>query len=64
MMEEGDSFSLLKVFLDAGEIARPMTEILIDNEPVLCEYDVLERFKNDIEAKNYAEANNVEIVYS
>jgi len=63
MKDEGDNFSLLKVFLDAGEIARPITEILIDNEPVLCEYDILERFKNENEAKKYAEANNIKIVY-
>ena len=64
MIEEGEIFNLLRVFLDAGEIARPMTEILIDNEQVLCEYDILESFKNEIEAKKYAEANNIEIVHS
>ena len=64
MKEEGESFCLLKIFLDGGEIARPMTEVIVDNEPVLCEYDVLERFKDITEAKNYAEENNVEIVYS
>jgi len=64
MKEEGDSFSLLKVFLDTGEITRPMTEIIVDNESILCEYDVLKRFNDVTEAEKYAEANNVEIVYS
>ena len=64
MKEEGESFSLLKVFLDAGEIARLMTEIIFDNDPVLCEYDVLERFKDVTEAKKYAENNHIEIVNS
>lgn len=64
MKEEGESFCLLKIFLDGGEIARPMTEIIVDNESILSEYDVLDRFKDIIEAKKYAEDNNVEIVYS
>ena len=64
MKEEGESFCLLKVFLDGGEIARPMTEIIVDNESILSEYDVLDRFKDMTEAKKYAEDNNVEIVYS
>ena len=64
MIAEGNSFCLLKIFLDAGEIARPMTEIIVDDEPILCEYDVLNRFKDVIEAKKYAEENNIEIVYS
>ncbi len=62
MMEEGNSFCLLKIFLDAGEIARPMTEVIVDNKSLLCEYDVIERFKDVTEVKKYAEANNIEIV--
>ena len=64
MKEEGESFCLLKIFLDGGEIARPMTEIIVDSEPVLLEYDVLERFKDMTEAEKHAEINNVDIVYS
>ena len=64
MKEEGESYCLLKAFLDGGEIARPMTEIIVDNESILSEYDVLNRFKDLIEAKKYAEENDVEIVYS
>ena len=58
MKEEGESYCLLKAFLDGGEIARPMTEIIVDNE------SILNRFKDLIEAKKYAEENDVEIVYS
>ena len=64
MMEEGESFCLLKVFLDGGEIARPMTEIIVNGELILSEYDILKRFDDVTEAKKYAEDNNIEIVYS
>ena len=50
MKEEGESYCLLKIFLDGGEIARPMTEIIVDNESILSEYDVLDRFKDITEA--------------
>ncbi len=62
MKEEGESFCLLKVFLDSGEIARPMTEVIIDDERIFGEYDVLNRFKDLNEAKKYAEDNNITIL--
>ena len=62
-LAEGDSFALIKIFLKPGNIARPMTEMLIEDKKMLCEYDVLQRFNNEAEAMEYAMNNKVPISY-
>jgi hypothetical protein len=62
-LAEGESPTLIRVYLGPGEIARPMTEMLIEDEKVLCEYDVLQRFENEEEAMEYAMENKVPISY-
>ncbi|MFX1393987.1 MAG: hypothetical protein ACFFAH_10470 [Promethearchaeota archaeon] len=59
--EEGEQFCLIKAFLKAGNIARPMTMIFFNNEKVLCEYDVEKVFKDEKEAKEYAINNSIKI---
>ncbi len=60
LKEEGEKYCLIKVFLKAGNIARPMTEIVYNDKTILCEYDVKKVFKDEIEAKEYAEKNKIE----
>ena len=57
--EEGEKFCLIKAFLKVGNIARPMTMIVFNNEKILCEYDVEKVFRDKKEAKEYAINNNV-----
>jgi len=61
-LAEGDSFALIRAYLTRGMIARPMTEIIFENKSILCEYDVLQRFENEIEATKYAKNRNIEII--
>ena len=60
---EGESPTLIRIYLSPGEIARPMTEMMIEDEKILCEYDVLQRFENEEEAMEYAMENKVPISY-
>ena len=50
---------LLRVFLDHGEIARPMIQLVRDGESRLYEYDVLKYFESETEAVEYAEENGI-----
>ena len=59
--EEGMQLSLARVYLVPGEIARPMTEIIINGKKILAEYDITQRFKNLEEAKNYAKLNSIDV---
>ena len=59
--EEGKKFCLIKVYLKAGKIARPMTQIIINNEKVFCEYVVEKVFIDENEAKRFAINNGIEI---
>ena len=56
---EGEKFCLIKAFLKAGNIARPMTMIFFNNERILCEYEVEKVFEDEKEAKEYAINNNI-----
>ncbi len=42
-----------------GMVARPMTTIMVDGEPVYYEYDVIKVFENEKDAKKYAKENNI-----
>jgi hypothetical protein len=61
-LDEGESFTLIRVFLTPRNIARPMTEMVIEDKKILCEYDVLQRFQNEKEATDYAMNNKVPII--
>ena len=58
--EEGKKFCLIKAYLKAGKIARPMTEIVNIDKKILCEYDVEKVFRSEKEAKAYAIDNGIE----
>ena len=58
--EEGEKFCLIKAYLKAGKIARPMTEVVNIDKKILCEYDVEKVFKDEKEAKAYAIDNGIE----
>ena len=62
--KEGEKFCLIRVYLKAGNIARPMTEIVYNGKKILCEYDVEKVFKNVIKAKKYAKNNGINIIIS
>ena len=62
-LAEGESPTLIRIFLSPGDIARPMTEMIIEDEKLLLEYDVLQRFENEEEAMKYAMENKVPISY-
>lgn len=59
--EQGDSYALIKVYLEPVDYASPITEVLVDGEKIYGAYDVVQRFENLVEAKKYAEENNLEI---
>ncbi len=62
-MDEGRSFALVRIFLTSGNIARPITDFINANgEKTYGEYDIIQRFDNIEEAKQYAEENNVELI--
>lgn len=54
-------WALIELFPE-GEWARPVTEIIIDGQQVFADYDILSRFDDIIEAKQYAQENDVDIV--
>jgi hypothetical protein len=53
---------LVRVFDDHGMIARPVLEIERAGEKSYLEYDMLQRFSNLSEAKQYAEENRLEYI--
>jgi len=62
--KQGEKYCLIKVFLKAGNIARPMTEIVLNNEKMLCEFDVVDVFKDKKDAEYYALKNGIMIIES
>ena len=62
--QKNKDFALVKVYLKGTEISRPMMEINVRSQRIFGEYDVLKRFKNQSEAKEYAIKNRIEIDYS
>ncbi len=62
-LEEEASLTLIRVFLTPRDISRPMLEMLIEDKKMLCEYNVLQRFKNEKEAMEYAMNNKIPISY-
>jgi len=64
LSEEGEKYCLISFQYSTEEIARPMMEIEIDGEKVLCEYDLMKIFKHESEAEEYATENGIEMPYS
>jgi len=62
LKEKGEKFCLIRVYLNPGSIARPITEIYIDGNKIFGEYDVLKIFDNESEAKEHAKQNSIEII--
>ncbi|TFG26414.1 MAG: hypothetical protein EU532_09845 [Promethearchaeota archaeon] len=58
---KGKKFCLIKVYLKAGNIARPMTEIYVGCQKIFGEYDILKIFENSDEAVKYSSKNNIDI---
>ena len=61
MAEEGEKYCLVSFDISAVEMAQPMMTIEINGEDVLTEYDLLEIFKNENEAREYATENSLEM---
>jgi len=61
---EEEKICLIRVYLEAGNIARPMSDFVVDGKKVLCEFDVFKIFNDEVEANDYAEKNNINIIFS
>ncbi len=54
---------LLEIFFESGTMARPTIAIEDNGETKYVEYDLLKTFKNEDEAKKYAEKNDITRIY-
>ena len=61
LAEEGEQYCLISFQLSAEEIARPMITIEINEEKVLCEFDLIKIFKDESEAREYAIENGIDM---
>jgi len=59
-----EKICLLRIYFKAGNVARPMTEIVVNGEKILAEYDVMKIFNDEVEAKEYAKKNSINIISS
>lgn len=50
---------LLEIFFERGNQDRPVVEIVQDGETKYVEYDLIKFFKDEAEARAYAEKNNI-----
>lgn len=57
------SFCLIKVYLEPGDITRPITEVYVGCRRIVGEYDVVKKFKTKEDAKKYAINHGIEIVF-
>jgi len=62
--EEGEKYCLIEIHGRGGMIARPMIEVEINGEKVFCEFDLLNIFKDQKEAKEYALKSGIMIIES
>lgn len=60
---ENKSFCLLRVYLEPGKDARPITEIYIGCRKIVGEYDVVKMFETKEKAKAYAIDHGIEIIF-
>ena len=61
LAEEGEKYCLLSFQYSAEEMARPMMTIEINEEKVLCEFDLIKIFKDESEAREYAMENGIDM---
>ena len=61
LAEEGEKYCLISFQYSAEEIARPMITIEINEEEVLCEFDLIKIFKDESEAIEYAMENGIDM---
>jgi len=57
------SFCLIRVYLEPGNEARPITEVYVGCRKVKGEYDVIKRFKSKKAAKKYAIDHGIDISF-
>ena len=60
---EEEKICLIRVYLEPGNIARPMSDFIIDGRKRLCEFDVLKIFSYEMEAKEYARKNDIKMIF-
>lgn len=53
---------LLEVYFDPGTMARPMIEVSAKGEKHLMVYDIINSFKDENEAQDYAKKNKLKLV--
>ena len=58
---EGMQLSLIHIYLSPGGYTSPITDFTYNGEKIYGEYAVIRRFKDVIDAKQYAEKNNIKI---
>ncbi len=51
---------LLKIYYESGDKARPVIEVTRDDQTKFLEYDLIQMFKDEKEAKQYAKQNNID----
>ena len=61
LAEEGEKYCLISFQYSAEEMARPMMTIEINEEEVLCEFDLIKIFKDESEAREYAMENGIDM---
>ena len=61
LAEEGEKYCLITFQYNAEEIARPMMTIEVNEEEVLCEYELTKIFKDEPETRDYATENGLEM---
>jgi hypothetical protein len=57
------SFCLIRVYLEPGRDARPITEIYVGCRRIRGEYDVIKRFESKKKAKKYAIKHGIDISF-
>ncbi|MFX1518599.1 MAG: hypothetical protein ACFFCD_01555 [Promethearchaeota archaeon] len=59
---EVEKICLIRVYLESSDIARPMSDFVVDGKKMLCEFDVLKVFEDESEAEGYAKKHNINIL--
>lgn len=60
---KGKKLCLIEVFLKAGDIARPTTEIYVGCQRIIGEYQILKIFNDKEEVLKYSRDNNIDIQF-
>lgn len=57
------SYRLIRVYLEPGKAARPITDIYVGCRKIMGEYDVIKTFETKEKAKTYAIDHGIEIIF-